>query len=173
MRQKITKEPLSREQIKHTLLEQSKASFVVTMVCIPFLLLFLIPITVFFFSSPPALLIDRVLTGATIALIYVIPVCGITLDLRTRIKIQKGGFEIHAVPLSYKSEEPRYRRGRLVGYTECFHFSGFRRVDNVPHTIYQLADAGEIFYLVTLSDSPKVLLYSAEERYEFKELFEK
>ena len=172
MRQKITKEIITRETIKHTLLKQSKASFVVTMIGIPLILIFLIPVTVLFFTSPPVLLIDRVLTGATIAILYVIIVCGIALDLRTRIKIQKGSFDVIPAKLAYKSEEPRYRRGRQTGYTECFHFSGFRRVEDVPHTTYQLADAGETFYLVTLSGSPKVLLYYAEERYEFKELFE-
>ena len=90
-------------------------------------------------------------------------------------KIKSGAFEVTPARLNDKREELLYRgsgRHRHYELVECFYFEGFPRVENVPHTTYQLADEGETFFLVTYSGNPKVVLYYAAERYEFKELFE-
>lgn len=173
MPQKITKEIITRESIKHKLLLQEQGSFRIFLVCYAMLLLASVPMSILFFFSPSKDLAPRVVFGLLWALMLVTLFITLLRGFQTRKQIQAGGFEVFLARLNYKSEEPLYRRGRQTGYTECFHFEGFGRVENVPHTTYQLADAGETFYLVTLSGSPKVLLYYAEERYEFKELFEK
>ena len=171
MRQKITKEIITRESIKHKLLLQEQGSFRIFLICYAMLLLASVPMSILFFFSPSKDLFPRVVFGILWILILVTLFLALWGGFQTRKKIKAGAFDVVIAKLSYKSEEPLYRYNRRSTYTECFHFVGFKRVTSVPHTTYQLADAGEDFYIVTLGRG-EVALYYAAERYEFKELFE-
>ena len=173
MRQKITKEIITRETIKREMLLREQGSFRMFLIAYAVLLFASVPMSVLFFFSPSKDLFPRVVFGILWILILVTLFAALWGGFQKRKKIKAGVFDVVIAKLSYKSEEPLYRYNRRSTYTECFHFVGFKRVTNVPHTTYQLADEGETFYLVTLKDSANVLLYYAAERYEFRELFEK
>ena len=171
MRQKITKEIITRETIKRELLLREQGSFRMFLIAYAVLLFTFVPMSVLFFFSPSKDLFPLVLFVIIWILILVTLFGAVWGGFQKRKKIKAGAFYVVIAKLSYKSEEPLYRYNRRSTYTECFHFVGFKRVTNVPHTTYQLADAGEDFYIVTLGRG-EVALYYAAERYEFKELFE-
>ena len=166
------KELITRETIKKELLFECQAQIRSGLPLIPLWLLLAFTVGGVALLSPPEQLFLTIIIHALVHLPLFL-FLGLVFDsLAKQKRIKQGGFTVTPCELSYKSEE--YRRGYRgkPDYTECFHFKGFRRVEDVPHTTYQLADAGETFYLVTYSGSTRVQLFYAAERYEFRELFD-
>ena len=88
------------------------------------------------------------------------------MAIRYRKRIQNGEFEVTAVPLSYKAE--RYvRRGRHASVVEEFYFADFEPYQP-GHTVYQLADAADLFYLVHLTGAKHILRAYLGDMYEYK-----
>ena len=175
MRQKLTKEIITRESIKKELLLGCQARLYALLPAIPaFLLVEIIFGFVFFVGRPAPLFVE--ILGYALLLLPPTIVLAVLIDVGVKKKkIKSSTFEVIPARLNDKREEFRYRgsgRHRHYELVECFYFEGFARVEDVSHTTYQLADVGEIFYLVTLKDSVNVLLYYAAERYEFQELFD-
>lgn len=174
MRQKITKEIITRETIKKELLLGCQERLYALLPAIPAFLLVEIIFGFAFFACGPAPLFVEIL-GYALLLLPPTIVLAVLIDVGVKKKkIKSSTFEVTLARLNDKREELLYRgsgRRRHYELVECFYFEGFARVEGVPHTTYQLADAGETFYIVTFGGGV-VTLYYAAERYEFKELFD-
>ena len=173
MRKKLTKEIITRETIKKELLLGCQERLYALLPAIPaFLLIEIILGVVFFACGPTHIVLDIV--GYALLILLPSIIIGALIDIGIRKKkIKSGAFLVTPARLIEKREELRRRwsgRGVYRELVECFYFEGFKCVESVPHTTYQLADEGEIFYLVVMGK--RVVLYYAAERHEFKELFE-
>lgn len=74
-----------------------------------------------------------------------------------------GNFDILTVPVAYKTE-------RLTRYDlrEVLGFAGFRE-KRVTHTVYQLTEKGDDFYLVRYGKSRRIQLLYPAKLYEYRE----
>lgn len=88
----------------------------------------------------------------------------LAISLKERKKLQRGDFEIVTRQLLYKSEELRNCNSTV----ELLHFSGFDKVSS-GHTVFQLASAGDEFYIVHYKGKSTIKLFYPAAMYEYKE----
>ena len=95
-----------------------------------------------------------------------IPVMAVSLVfvLAERSLLMRGYFEVTVLPLSYKDERLK-GRNRMA---EVLHFRGFQAFE-VGHTVYQLSDAGEEFYVVSYSGKKQIKFVYPLDMYEYKQ----
>lgn len=86
--------------------------------------------------------------------------------IQQRRRIQNGEFEVTAAPLLYKAERAVVTRRRMT-LIEELHFEGFDPFQPT-HTVYQLADASDVFYLVHMKGSKCIMRAYFGEMYEYK-----
>lgn len=159
---KQTKSIITRESIQNDLRFQNTAEirgavysgFMLVFVYLP-LIIFLIVISEMI-SVQLFLTVLLVLSPIILYAVYLYTV------LSQRKKIADGEFMVVTAELSYKSETIINRR-----HVELLHFAGFRKC-SVNHTIFQLADAGDEYYLVHFPDKTDIALLYPTEQYEYK-----
>ena len=108
----------------------------------------------------------KILLSAFVIPILIAPMCiwfvYIVKGLRDKRMLACGSFEIVVADLSYKAEEYIHRR-----LEEKLYFPGFNKL-TVGHTAYQLASAGDSYYLVCYKGRKKIELFYPQKLYELR-----
>lgn len=103
------------------------------------------------------------LWGGLFLLAAYVPVYTLIRCFLDRAALKRDSFDVFVREVSYKSEELLNRR--LVEY---LHFPDFNKV-SPGHTVYQLADVGDAFYLVVYRSGKEVVLLYHTDMYEYTE----
>ena len=166
---KQTKNILTRASLTKELLFLSTANIRYSIVLCCVVLLVEIPII-----ALVAALTDKHTFAITISvatILSVIPgifIYCIIQEFKDKKRIERGEYDVITRQVIYKHESRIARPGCGHRIEELLHFDTFGDI-GVAHLTYQLADEGDVFYLVCLHTSKKpTLLYSAE-MYEFRE----
>ena len=142
------------------------------------ILLLLIPITALFLPATVGA-VNAILTSVKIVWLSAVlgilvgglmssPIWLLLFSLKKSLAEKKmlnhGDFEIVTREMMYKSEE--LVRRRIV---ENLHFKDFNKI-SVGHTAYQLAAAGDEYYIVHYKGSKTVKLFYSTKMYDYKDL---
>ena len=169
--EKTTKEIITREFIENELRFLNRASIRAGLALTASTALISIPITamlLWFAVSSHVILGFKIFLCIFSILVGCSPMLpGVLFWIRTLSQVRllgQGAYDVSLQELSYKCE--KYVRRH---YKEVLCFSGFEDVE-VGHTAYQLASAGDAYYLVTYRTRRKEtqLLYAAK-MYEYRE----
>ena len=91
-----------------------------------------------------------------------ISLLGVCRALFEKKRLLRGDFDIVACDVSYKSEKMVKRH-----MEEYLHFGNFNAI-SVGHTVYQLASAGDTFYIVHYKGKKDIKLFYSAKMYEFQ-----
>lgn len=168
--EKQTKNIITREWVEKELRFFNTARIKSTLVAvgIPSLLFlpFAFAVVRYFFTTYDKLwfeILMAVIFGGLLTLPTWICLSVILKCLSEKKMIDRGEFDVVKLELQYKSER-RVRRS----YEELLHFGGFK-AESVGHTTYQLASAGDEFYIVHYSGNDEIVLLYSAKMYEYKE----
>ena len=166
-----TKEILTRQSIREALERKHRKSMLYTvclsalfsLVLIPFVTLLLI-----WALSESHATAWPLISAIAAALIGLFPI-GLMVYILWDVfgehrRLAQDDFEIVTAELSYKSEKYVNRQ-----WMELLHFAGSDRPVQVGHTAYQLASAGDLYYLVYYRGRNAVKLFYACKMYEYTE----
>ena len=167
---------ITRDSIKQSLLRSCKTHIRVSLVVLTALglaaiLIFAIALAVSsVFRGFWQKLIILLLMGIPMFIPVLVFLAQLVEHLRARRRLLKDDFEIVTAVLLYKKEEtyrPLYhnRRYKHKKYLEILYFDGF--FTPTDHTTYQLATAGDTFYLVRLKGDNYFLATYPEKTYKY------
>lgn len=162
--EKTTKNVITREWVEKELRFYNGADLRSVAVTLPVMALVFIPLTALIVSGVSSevervwlKILISVLIGALTSCPAWGCLCSLYFGLREKRMLQNGEFEIVTREVLYKIEKPVRRH-----MEEFLGFDDFGEV-LVGHTDYQLAAAGDLFYIVRYKGRKKVrLLYSAK-----------
>lgn len=167
--EKQTKNIITREWVEKELRFYNKADMRSALVFLCASALFFVPLTillVYGIISVWGNFFKAVLLSVAVVLISA-PLWGFVLSLGQALKERKlllrHDYEITTRSLLYKSEE-RVNRQRQ----ECLHFLNFEKIQ-VDHTIFQLSEKSDDFYIVNYKGSKKIKLCYSAKMYDYKE----
>ena len=167
--EKQTKNIITRDFIEKELRFYNTADIKSRLVLCSIFTVILLPITItsiYMISGAFDNTLAEIILSIVIGGIISSPIWGLLLviisALYERRMLARGDFDIVTREVSYKSEELVHRH-----LEECLHFRGFNKI-SVGHTTFQLASAGDTFYIVHYKAKKDIKLLYAAKMYELQ-----
>ena len=166
--EKHTYNIITRDELRKELLFYNKADICSSLVLLGVVSVFCIPLTLFLVfgvSMPFESVLFNTVFSVIIGLISSSPIWlmlyVLVSALIERKRLTCDEFDVVTRELSYKSDQ-LVRRGRHMHVEELLHFSDFKPT-SVDHTAFQLASAGDVYYIVHYKGKDEIkLLYSTK-----------
>ena len=168
--QKQTKNIITREWVEKELRFYNTADIRSCLVVCSSVALVFIPLTVLcvygtslFFKNIFVKILSCILIGVLISCPVWLNLLSLRGFLAEKKRLANGDFEIVTREVLYKSEKLVHRH-----IEEFLHFKDFKEI-SVGHTDFQLASAGDLFYLIHYKGEKSISLFYSCKMYEYRE----